>query len=442
MKIGVMFDHVGIHPAAWLDPGTPLGGEVSLSLYAQLARTAETAKLDFVFRADSPSSREGNLEATARYPSYVAEFEPITLLSALAAVTSQIGLAGTASTSYFEPYNLARQFASLDHLSGGRAAWNVVTSASPLAALNFGQNAQEEHGRRYARANEFVDVVNGLWDSWEDDAFVRDRRTGIFFDASKRRPLNHRGEFYSVKGPLNIHRSPQGRPVIISAGGSEPGMELAARTSDVVFSVDMDFESAKSTYQNLKGRLAKYGRSPDDLKVLTALNPYVGRSDEEGRKKLDALQSLIHPSVGREILAVDLAIDLKHLPLDEPIPLDLLPNTSNRTKSYFDNMVAVIRDRRLTVRQLYLACAASRGGMNAIAGSPTTIADRMERWFRGAAADGFMVRLAQLPGSLDDFTTLVIPELQRRGLFRIEYDGSMLRDHLGLARPTNNKPKE
>lgn len=441
MKVGVLLDHVGIHPSAWMDPGTPLGGEVSLPFWVQLAQTAEAAKLDFIFRADSPSSRGGNIEAITRYPGLLAEFEPITLMSALAGATRNIGLASTASTGFFEPYNVARQFSSLDHLSGGRAAWNVVTSASPLAALNFSRKTQEDHGRRYERANEFVDVVTGLWDSWDEDAFSRNRKTGIFFDPTKRHVLNHQGEFYSVQGPLNIPRSPQGRPVMINAGGSEPGMELAARTADVVFSVDRNLQKAKAFYQNLKSRLPKYGRSRDSLKILCALNPYVGKTDKAGQEKLDFLQSLMHPAVGREILSVDLGVDLKDLPLDEPIPEDILPSTSNRTKSYFDNMVEAMREQNLTVRQLYLACAASRGGMNAIAGSGSTIADRMEEWFKAEAADGFMVRVSHLPGGLDDFTSLVIPELQRRGLFRTAYEGPMLRDQLGLARPMSRYAK-
>jgi FMN-dependent oxidoreductase (nitrilotriacetate monooxygenase family) len=436
MNVGVLLTHVGIHPTAWMHPETPLGGEVSLDLWTSLARTAEAAKLDFLFRADSPASRGGNMEAVSRYPGLVAEFEPVTLMSALAAVTKNIGLAITASTSFCEPYNVARQFSSLDHLSGGRAAWNVVTSSAGITALNFNRDAHEDHSRRYERANEFVDVVNGLWDSWDDDAFSRDRQTGIFFDPAKRHVLDHRGEFYQVRGPLDIPRSPQGRPVIINAGGSEAGMEMAARTADVVFSVDRNLQKAQAFYKNLKGRLAKYGRKPGDLKILCALNPFVGETDAQGREKLDFLQAMIHPAVGREILSVDLGgIDLAGLPLDEPIPESILPASSNATKSYFDNMVEAMREHKLTLRELYLACSASRGGMNAIAGSGSTVADRMEEWFNAEAADGFMVRVSHLPGGLEDFTSFVIPELQRRGLFRQEYAGPMLRDQLGLPRP-------
>lgn len=437
MKVGVLLSHVGIHPAAWLDPSTPLGGEVQLPMWVEMARIAEQAKLDFVFRADSPASRHGNMDAITRYPAMIAEFEPVTLLGALAAVTKRVGLAGTVSTSYFEPYNVARQIGSLDHMSGGRVAWNVVTTSAGAAAYNFSRTAQDEtHGNRYERATEFVEVVKGLWDSWDADAFPRDRASGIFFDGNKRHVLDHKGKYFQVRGPLDLPRSPQGQPVIICAGGSDAGMELAAKHADVVFSVDRNLEKAKAFYDNLKGRMAKYGRDRDELKILCAVNPYLGATDREGQEKLEQLQSLMHPAVGYEILSVDLGgIDLTGLPLDEPIPESVLPPTSDATKSYFDNMVAVIREHRLTVRQLYLACAASRGGMNAIAGSGVTVADRMQQWFDASAADGFMIRVSHLPQGLRDFTNLVIPELQSRGLFRADYTGSTLREHLGLRRP-------
>lgn len=440
MHIGALLSHVGIHPAAWLHPGTPLGGEVDLSFWINLARIAEQARLDFIFRADSPASRDGDIEAITRYPGHIADLEPVTLMSALAAVTKHIGLASTASTSFYEPYNVARLFATLDHLSGGRAGWNVVTSSAPLAALNFSRKDHEDHARRYVRANEFVDVVLGLWDSWDQDAFIRDRANGRFFDPSKRRVLDHKGEFYQVRGPLDVPRSPQGRPIVINAGGSEAGMEMAARTADVVFSVDRNIDKAKAFYADLKGRMGKYGRRPEELKILCALNPFVGASDAEGQEKLDLLQSMIHPAVGREILSVDLGgIDLRDLPLDEPIPESVLPPSSNATKSYFDNMVWAIREQGLTVRQLYLACAASRGGMNAIAGSGETIANRMEQWFNEGAADGFMVRVSHLPGGLEDFARHVLPVLQERKLFRTEYSGPTLRDQLGLAEPARHR---
>lgn len=435
MRIGAMLWSVGVHPAAWLHPSTPLGGEISLPFWIDLARKAEAAKLDFVFRADTPNSPEGRSEAISRR--IAGQFEPITLMSALAAATSRIGLAATASTSFTEPYNVARLFASLDHLSGGRAAWNVVASSSPAAALNFGQEELEDHGLRYERAEEHVDVVTGLWDSWEADAVVRERETGIFFDPAKRHDLGHRGRFYKVRGPLDISRTPQGRPVIMSAGGSDAGMQLAARVSEVVFSVDLDLGTAKAFYDDLKGRMREFGRSPDELKIVCAINPFIGQTDSEGRDKMEALQALIHPAVGRDILAADLGVDLTELPLDEPIPVEALPKSSNLTRSYFDNLVRVITEQRLTLRQLYLASAGARGGMNSTAGSVQTIADRLEQWFTAGAADGFMLRAPHLPGGLDDFAEMIVPELRRRGLFRTDYSGTTLREHLGLAVPPN-----
>ncbi|KPF70836.1 hypothetical protein IP69_08840 [Bosea sp. AAP35] len=435
MKLGVLISDVGVHPAAWLDPGTPLGGEISFPFYLELARRAEEGKLDFFFVADTLASRTGDMAGVMRQCAYTAHFEPLTLMAALAAGTSRIGLAATISSTYSEPYNAARMFASLDHISGGRTGWNVVTTAYAPAAANFGRDTHEDHALRYRRANEFVDVVNGLWDSWDDDAFIRDRASGIHFLPERRHPLNHEGEFYRVKGPLNAPRAPQGRPVAISAGGSEPGKELAARTSEVVFSVDRDLPSALAYYKDLKGRMAKHGRAPEELAVLTALNPFVGETDAQAQDAFAALQARIHPDVGRAMLSVDLDVDLRGLPIDEPIPDEMLPASTNATKSYFEMMKQAMGEQKLTVRQLYEACAASRGGMNAVVGSAKTIADRMEEWFSAGATDGFMIRISHLPEGLDNFVSMVVPELQRRGLFREEYTGSTLRDHLGLARP-------
>ena len=414
---------------------TPLGGEVSFPFYLEMAQLAEAAKLDFVFMADTLASRAGDMDGVMRQCAYTAHFEPLTLMAALAAGTRLIGLAATISSTYSEPYNVARQFASLDHISGGRAGWNVVTTAYAPAAANFGRGMHEDHAQRYRRANEFVDVVNGLWDSWDDDAFIRDRAGGVHFDPGRRHPLRHKGEFYAVEGPLNVPRPPQGRPVAISAGGSEPGIELAARTSDVVFSVDRNLPSALAYYGDLKGRMARHGRAPETLAVMTALNPYVGETDAMAQEAFAALQARIHPDVGRAILSVDLDADLRGLPIDEPIPDGMLPTTTNATKSYFEMMRQAMGEQKLTVRQLYEACAASRGGMNAVVGSAKTVADHMEEWFRARATDGFIIRVSHLPDGLERFVSLVVPELQRRGLFRTEYLGKTLRDHLGLARP-------
>jgi len=435
MRVGVLVSDVGVHPAAWLHPGSHLGGEIDFPFYLRMARLAEAGKLDFFFMADTLASRTGDMAGIKRQCAYTAHFEPITLMAGLAAATQRIGLAATISSTYSEPYNVARQFASLDHISGGRAGWNVVTTAYGAAAANFGRETHEDHGRRYQRANEFVDVVNGLWDSWDDDAFLRDRDSGIHFDPDRMHRLDHKGEFFSVRGPLNVPRSPQGHPVAISAGGSEPGKELAARTSEVVFSVDRDLASALAYYKDLKGRMARFGRAPHELAVMTAINPFVEETDAQAQDAFADLQSRIHPDVGRAILSVDLDVDLRGLPVDEPIPDGVLPRGTNATKSYFEMMTAAMREQTLTIRQLYEAAAASRGGMNAIVGSPKTIADRMEEWFSAGATDGFMVRIPHLPTGLEDFVRLVVPELQKRGLFRSDYTGATLRDHLGLIRP-------
>ncbi|BCH29897.1 monooxygenase [Mesorhizobium sp. L-8-10] len=435
MAVGILMSDVGVHPAAWRHPSTPAAGETSFAFLLEVARLAEAGKCDFVFLADSLATRTGNMNSIRRQSGHIAHLEPITAISALAAGTNRIGLAATISTTYSEPYNVARQFASLDHISNGRAAWNAVTTADAAAARNFGRETHEDHAQRYRRAGEFVDVLNGLWDSWTDEAFIRDRESGVFFDPDQMRAPNHKGEFYQVGGPLNVPRPPQGRPVAISAGGSEPGRELAARTSEVVFSVNRDLATAKEFYQDLKGRMAKYNRQPDELRILTSLNPYIGRTESEAEDKFSSLQTLIHPDVGRAILAVDLGVDLSSLDVDQAIPLELLPETSNSTRSYFDMMVAAVRDERLTVRQLYERCAAARGGMNPVVGSANTVADHMEKWFREGACDGFMVRVPYLPTGLQDFVELVVPELQRRGLYRTDYEGKTLRDHLRLARP-------
>lgn len=438
MTIGVLFDQVGTHPAAWRDPATPLGGEIDFSLYTDVARSAESGKLDFVFFADTLATRRGNMEILKRLPYAIVHFEPVTLLSAIAAVTKRIGLVATVSTSFSEPYNVARQFASIDHISGGRVGWNVVTTSDPNAALNFG-GEQDQRSRRYDRANEFVSVVNGLWDSWDDDAFVRNRETGIFFDPEKMHPLNHKGEFFQVGGPLNIHRSPQGRPVIVSAGGSDAGRDHAARTSEVVFAVNRDITEAKAFYVDQKSRLEKYGRSPAELKILSALTTYVGRTDDEAKERLATLHSYIHPDVGRAFLSADLGIDLTGLPVDEPIPEALLPESTNKAQAYFDNIIAMIRKDNPTIRELYEIYAASRGDINPVVGSPKTIADRMEEWFTEGATDGFMLQIPYLPDGMKEFVALVVPELQKRGLFRNEYEGATLRDRLGLPRPNLKK---
>jgi N-acetyl-S-(2-succino)cysteine monooxygenase len=424
----------GGHPAAWLHPDSNAAGSTDISYFRNLAQLAEQGCFDLFFIADTPAARTENLHAWSRFPMFMNVLEPVTLLTALAGATTRIGLGGTVSTSFSEPYNVARQFASLDHISAGRAAWNVVTSANDYAARNFGHATLPPHALRYEKAGEFVDVVNALWNTWDDDAFILDRASGLFFDPAGLHAVHHEGKFFKVDGALNIARSPQGHPVIIQAGASDTGLELAARTAEVVFASASNPQDAKRGYDDLKGRLAKYGRSPDSMKILAGLPVVIGQSQQEAEDKAQALQEMIHPDVGRFRLGTDLEADLSDLPLDEPIPESRLPKSANQHKAFFDGIMKIIREENPTLRQLYLRY---ERGRKTIKGTPQHIADVMEEWFTMGAADGFMMQFATLPGGLQEFVNLVVPELQRRGLFRTEYAGTTLRDHLGLARPIN-----
>lgn len=435
MKLGAFFHPTGNHVAAWLHPAAQIDAGSNVEHYIAIAQTAERAKFDLVFLADAVATRDGNLEALSRWPQYMAYFEPLTLLSAIAAVTKRIGLVSTATTSYNEPYTIARKFASLDHISHGRAGWNVVTSANRSEAHNFGRAEHYEHGARYARAIEFVEVVRGLWDSWDDDAFVRDRPSRRYFLPEKLHLLEHRGEHFSVRGPLNVARPPQGHPVLFQAGSSEPGKELAARVSEGVFAALLSLPMAKEFTRDLKGRMAKYGRAAADLKVMPGLNTIVGRTAAEAREKHAYLQSLIHPEVGIELLcnAVD-GFDLRPFPLDGPLPEAVDATLKKDSSAAFRNVLRWAREERLSIRQLYERFAGARGQRTLI-GSAQQIAADMEAWFLGEGCDGFLVQPSHLPGGLDDFVALVVPELQERGLFRSEYDGPTLRHQLGLKRP-------
>jgi alkanesulfonate monooxygenase len=349
-------------------------------------------------------------------------------------VTEYIGLVATASTTYNEPYHLARKFASLDHLSCGRVGWNLVTSSTEAEALNFNREKHMEHTLRYERAREFVDVVTKLWDSWEDDAFSRDKESGVYFDPDKLHIPNHKGKHFLVRGPLNIARPPQGYPVIVQAGSSEAGQELAAQTAEVIFTAQQTLAEAQVFYSNVKEKLAKYGRSPEDVKIMPGVFPMIGRTEQEAKEKFDRLQELIDPKVGLGLLAGMLGkVNLSDYPLDEPLPD--LPETNlvkSRQKMLFD----LARRENLTIRQLYLWVAGARGHWQ-ILGSPKQIADQLEDWFVNGGADGFNIMPPYLPDSLDEFVELVIPELQHRELFRTEYEGRTLRENLGLPRPIN-----
>ncbi|MDM9624717.1 LLM class flavin-dependent oxidoreductase [Rhizobium sp. S152] len=433
LKLGAFLYPTGHHIAAWRHPDAQADAGSNFAHYVELAQLAERAKFDLIFMADGVGTRGTDIEALSRTATrYVAQFEPITLLSALAAVTRNIGFVATASTSFNEPYHIARKFASLDHISGGRAGWNLVTSSSEHEAHNFGRDEHYAHGERYQRAEEFADVVTGLWDTWEEGAFPRDKQSGLYFDPEKQHVLNHKGKFFKVRGPLNVARSPQGHPVLVQAGSSEPGKELAARTAEVVFTAHQTFDDARTFYADLKGRLGKYGRHPDDLKVMPGIFPVIGRTIAEAEEKFEEIQELIHPVVGLALLSgMTGGVDLSTYPLDGPVPA--LPET-NASKSRQRLLLDLAHRENLTIRQLYLRIAGARGHRQ-IVGTPAQIADEMQHWFIEGAADGFNVMPPHLPVGLRDFVELVLPELRHRGLFRSEYEGKTLRQNLGLRTP-------
>jgi FMN-dependent oxidoreductase (nitrilotriacetate monooxygenase family) len=433
LRLGAFLYPTGHHVAAWRHPKAQADAGSNFAHYIGLAQVAEAAKFDLIFMADGVGTRGTDIEALSRTAiRYVAQFEPITLLSALSAVTKNIGFVATASTSYNEPYHIARKFASLDHISGGRAGWNLVTSSSEHEAHNFGRDEHYAHGERYERAEEFADVVRGLWDTWEDDAFPRDKESGIYFDPDKQHILNHKGKHFKVRGPLNVARAPQGHPVLVQAGSSEPGKELAARTAEVVFTAHQTIEDARAFYTDLKGRLARYGRDRDELKSMPGIFPVIGRTEEEAQEKFRQIQDLIHPAVGLSMLAGMAGnVDLSQYPLDGPVPD--VPET-NSSKSRQKLLLDLARRENLTIRELYLRIAGARGHYQ-IVGTPVQIADKMEEWFTTGAADGFNVMPPHLPAGLHDFVEHVLPELRRRGLFRSEYEGRTLRENLGLRIP-------
>ena len=442
LVLGAHFPSMGQHIAAWLHPDSQIDAGQNFPYFLELAQTAEHAKFDFVFMADAVATRDGNMEALSRWPQYMAHFEPITLMSATASRTQRIGLVCTASTSYYEPFNVARLFGSLDHISGGRAGWNVVTSANASASFNFNRDEHYDIAERYQRAREFVHVVRGLWDSWEDDAFLRDRQSRRYFDPSKLHKLNHKGNFFSVRGPMNLARPPQGYPVIAQAGASEDGKELGAETAEVIFFSQQRVAVAREFYKDVKSRMAKFRREPGQLKMLAGLNPTVGRTASEAQEKFDYLQSLIHPDVGKELISVDLGgADLSGVSVDEPVPEHLIPEKTRSSTSRLKTVGGVARQEQLTIRQLYERYAGSRGSYSVV-GTAEQIADRMEEWLTTDAADGFIIQASYLPGGFEDFVTLVMPELRRRGLFRTEYTGRTLREHLGLRRPENRYAKQ
>ena len=434
LRLGLFIQETGHHIAGWRHPQAAANAARDFSEQIRLAQLAEAACFDLLFIQDSSAMRGANNMESLQRTARALTWEPLTALSALSMVTRHIGLIGTATTTYNEPYSLARQFASLDHISNGRAGWNLVTSNNEAEALNFSRDQHAVHGDRYARAAEFLQVMKGLWDSWEDDAFLDDKASGQCFDADKLHTLNHRGEHFAVRGPLTVARPPQGYPVLVQAGSSDTGKRLGASTADVIFTAQPNLEAAQAFYREMKTLAAEAGRDPSQLLIMPGLLPVVGATEEEAQAKFQALQDLVPVEVGLATLATTLGeIDLSGYDLDGPLPE--LPET-NGPKSRRQLVIDMARRENLTIRQLCQRVVGARGHLTVI-GTAQQIADVMQQWLEEGAVDGFNIMPASLPVDLSDFTEQVVPELQRRGLFRTEYTGRSLRENLGLARPVN-----
>ena len=432
LRLGAFMRPISIHTGAWRYPGAWADANFNYRRIVQLTQKLEHGKFDAFFMADHLAVLNMPLESLKRSHT-VTSFDPLTLLPALATQTERIGLIATASTTYNEPYHVARKFASLDWISEGRAGWNVVTSGNPTEAMNFGLEEHVEHATRYRRAREFYDVVTGLWDSWADDAFVRDVDSGTFFDPEKMHVLDHKGEFLKVRGPLNVARPPQGWPVIVQAGASEAGRQLAAETAEMVFGAQSGLKDGQEFYADVKGRMAKLGRDPEHLKILPGAFVVVGDTEQEAKDKRALLDSGVHYDSAIASLSIALGHDISGYDPEGPLPEDL-PET-NASKSGRERAYNLARRENLNIRQT----AQRLGGFAGLSfvGTPATIADRMEEWLVERGSDGFNVMFPFLPAGLDDFVDKVVPELQRRGIYRTEYEGKTLRENLGLPRPRN-----
>ncbi len=428
MRLGASVKGLGYHPTGWLDPNVPAGGPMNFSFYADLARTLERGLFDLLFLADHNAFFASDIPKGALgRAAGGADLEPITLLSALSAVTTHIGLVSTTSTTLHQPYQMARQFGSLDHISGGRAGWNVVTSSRDAEARNYGEDKILEKDLRYERATEALEVCFGLWDSWEQDAFPHDRARGVFFEPSKMHPINHKGKFFRVDGPLTLPRSPQGRPVIFQAGSSEAGMDFAASSADVIYALQNDLDDAKAAYSAMKQRVRKFGRAPDDIKIMPGLLAVVAETRDEANALFRQMQKELDPLVGLQRLGRHFG-DLSKYDLDAPLPPEIR-SISGISRS--DRYLQQARQMNWTIRQLYENAVISDQHLEVV-GSPADVADVMEQWFTEGAADGFNVLPAKSPRDVQAFVDLVVPELQRRGLFRTAYEARTLRENLGL----------
>ncbi len=432
LRLGAFMRPVGIHTAWWRYPGAYPDANFNAAHLTRFARKLEQGRFDAFFMADHLAVLNMPMAALKRSAT-VTSFDPLTLLPALAMVTERLGLIATASTTYNEPYHVARKFASLDHLSGGRAGWNLVTSGNPAEAMNFGLDEHVEHATRYRRAREFFDVVTGLWDSWADDAFLRDQEAGVFFDPDKMHVLDHRGEFLKVRGPLNVARPVQGWPVIVQAGASEAGRQIAAETAEVIFGASNTLEAAQGFYADVKGRMDALGRDRDHLKVLPGVLVIVAGTEAEARAKKERLDALVHPDSGLPNLSMRLGTDVSRFDLDGPLPDDL-PDT-NASQSGRARIIEQARAEKLTIRQL--AVLQGRYGGLEMVGTPAQVADQMAEWLHAEGCDGFNIMVHSVPEGLDDVVDTLVPELQRRELFRRDYEGRTLRENLGLPRPAN-----
>jgi FMN-dependent oxidoreductase (nitrilotriacetate monooxygenase family) len=421
----------GHHEAAWRLAQSDPNADFDVDHWVRLARIAERGTLDSLFLADGP--------ALWHAPEFrpAGQLEPLVLLSVLAAATTHIGLIATASTTYNSPYNLARRFASLDHVSGGRAGWNIVTTADKTAAQNFGLAERPDHADRYARASEFLDVALKLWDSWEDDTTVADKASGRFARPEGIHTIDHHGEYYDVRGPLNVPRSPQGYPLLVQAGSSHDGKEFAARYAEAVFTAQQTLGDAQEFYADLKQRAERTGRDPNSIKILPGIVPVLGGTVAEAQARADELENLIVPEYGLRQLADTLEVPIEVLELDKQLTTDIPDSdTLEGTQSRSKLIVSLARREHLTVRELLGRLGGGRGHWTFV-GTPEQVADALQIWFEEGAADGFNVMGPVLPSALQDFVEQVVPILRRRGLFRTEYSGTTLRDHYGLARPAN-----
>ncbi|MDP8984571.1 MAG: LLM class flavin-dependent oxidoreductase [Pseudomonadota bacterium] len=431
LHLGLMLTATGAHFGSWRLPESRPDRAFTLGPYGHQALTAERGRFDLVFLADTLALYPNDQPSTHGHAPLIAHLEPFTLLAALAAVTRHIGLAASASTTYSHPYHVARIVASLDHLSAGRAAWNLITSGNPAEAWNFGYQQHPDHADRYQRAAEFADVVTGLWDSWTADAFCFDKAAGRYFDPAGMRVLNHASTYFTVRGPLNMARSPQGRPVIAQAGSSEPGRALAARTAEIIFTAQQTFDGAKSFYDDIKQRVGRLGRRPAEVLIFPGIVPIVAATQSAADAKRRRIDEAFDAALGIESLSIEFGIDMSVYALDLKVPTDLPPSpkASSRRQLLLDQAAR----ENLTLRQL--AAKTASFGHCTLCGTAESIVDTLQRWFEGGAADGFMVMPASQPDGIEDFVDLVVPELRRRGLFRLDYESSTLRGHLGLPAP-------